>query len=516
MGVDDNHCEVAYHSAKRSGVKGTEAHRRQWDWSLPPAVRERGRRNVGNHKERRKPRLCEFPGSLTLAGTGVEPQTGFGAIAQKTTRENAVSEQAAQQPTIETGAIRKAGIQTRIRKYVVTSLANRGFTCHSKVATNKQELPHTRGGHYMNSIIYVGMDVHTTNYTLCCFSPDKDRVFAVAQVEPDYLNILKYLKRVEKNIGKPCQFLCGYEAGCLGYSLYHQLTESNVECVILAPTTMMSSAKQIKTDRRDAEKIAKCLAFNTYKPVYIPTEEDNAVKEYIRMRDDAKSAAKRYKQQILSFCVRHGKCFEGKGHWTNKHRAWLTSLDFGNTLLQETFQEYLRLLDQTLESLERFENKINELANSERYAERTRRLNCFLGIANVIALAVLAEVGDFNRFSSASQFASYLGLVPGEYSSGDKRCRSGITKAGNSHIRKLLTEAAQCYSRGKTGAKSVTLKRKQAGNSPDIIAYADRANDRLRKKFRKTASHSNRNIAATAVARELACFIWGMMTDHTA
>ena len=145
----------------------------------------------------------------------------------------------------------------------------------------------------MNSIIYVGMDVHTTNYTLCCFSPDKDRVFAVAQVEPDYLNILKYLKRVEKNIGKPCQFLCGYEAGCLGYSLYHQLTESNVECVILAPTTMMSSAKQIKTDRRDAEKIAKCLAFNTYKPVYIPTEEDNAVKEYIRMRDDAKSAAKR-------------------------------------------------------------------------------------------------------------------------------------------------------------------------------------------------------------------------------
>ena len=112
------------------------------------------------------------------------------------------------------------------------------------------------------------MDVHTTNYTLCCFSPDKDRAFAVAQVEPDYLNILKYLKRVEKNIGKPCRFLCGYEAGCLGYLLYHQLTENKVECVILAPTTMMSSAKQIKTDRRDAEKITKCLAFNTYKPVY--------------------------------------------------------------------------------------------------------------------------------------------------------------------------------------------------------------------------------------------------------
>lgn len=368
----------------------------------------------------------------------------------------------------------------------------------------------------MTSIIYVGMDVHTTNYTLCCFSPDSDKVFAVAQVEPDYLNILKYLKRVEKNIGKPCRFLCGYEAGCLGYSLYKQLTQAKVECVILAPTTMMRAAKEIKTDRRDAEKIAKCLAFNTYKPVYVPTEEDNAVKEYIRMRDDAKAAAKRYKQQILSFCVRHGKHYDGKGHWTNKHIAWLSSLDFGNEILQETFREYLRLLSQTLEALERFEKKINEISNLDRYAENVRKLNCFLGIANVIALAMLAEIGDFSRFSTAGQFASYLGLVPGEHSSGEKHCRCGITKAGNAHIRTLLTEAAQCYSRGRTGTKSLTLKRKQAGNTPEVIDYADRANDRLRKKFHKIMNQSNRNIAATAVARELACFVWGMMTNRIA
>ena len=152
----------------------------------------------------------------------------------------------------------------------------------------------------------------------------------------------------------------------------------------------------------------------------------------------------------------------------------------------------------------------------DRYAENVRKLNCFLGIANVIALAMLAEIGDFSRFSTAGQFASYLGLVPGEHSSGEKHCRYGITKAGNAHIRTLITEAAQCYSRGRTGTKSLTLKRKQAGNTPEVIAYADRANDRLRKKFHKIMNQSNRNIAATAVARELACFVWGMMTNRIA
>ena len=153
----------------------------------------------------------------------------------------------------------------------------------------------------MASIIYVGMDVHTTNFTFCCYTADSDRGFAVAQTEPDYRQVIKYMERVQKQRGEECKFVCGYEAGCLGYSLYHQLTRCGVDCVILAPSTMhQEKGKRIKTDRRDAENIARCLAFSLYSPVYVPTTEDDAVKEYIRMRDDIKADLKRVKQSSHS------------------------------------------------------------------------------------------------------------------------------------------------------------------------------------------------------------------------
>jgi len=370
----------------------------------------------------------------------------------------------------------------------------------------------------MTSIIYVGMDVHTTNYTLCCYSVTTDNVFAMATMDPDYGNILKYLERVGRELGGDCHFQCGYEAGCLGYSLYNQLTAHGVDCVILAPTTMATTKKKgIKTDKRDAKNIATCLAYNTYSPVYVPTAEDNAVKEYIRMRDDAKDILKGIKQQLLSFCTRHGRRFtEGRNYWTQKHIKWLETLDFNDAILNETFQEYLALLHQATDKVERFDKRIAELARTERYEEKVKKLSCFIGVKAHTALATIVETGDFARFPSAQHYASYLGLVPGEDSSGNKTLRTGITKAGNSHVRSLLVESAQCYSRGAVGAKGKALKDRQAGNEPKVIAYADRANERLKRKCYRIMFNSKRNIAVTAVARELACFIWGMMTDNIA
>ena len=165
----------------------------------------------------------------------------------------------------------------------------------------------------MTSIIYVGLDVHTSNFTACCYSVSDDRAFAVVQMKPDYREILEYLNRINSQHGGKCKFVCGYEAGCLGYSLYHQLTRKDVDCVILAPSTMpITPGKKIKTDKRDAEKIARCLAYHSYSPVYIPDEEDNAVKEYIRMRDDGVAALKRVKQQIIALYTRNGKMFDTK------------------------------------------------------------------------------------------------------------------------------------------------------------------------------------------------------------
>lgn len=367
----------------------------------------------------------------------------------------------------------------------------------------------------MTSIIYVGMDVHTTNFTFCCYTADSDRSFATVQTKPDYHEVLKYMERIQKQRGGNCRFVCGYEAGCLGYSLYHQLTGCGVDCVILAPTTMYSEkGKRIKTNPRDAENIARCLAFNLYSPVHIPTTEDDAVKEYIRMRDDVKADMKRAKQQIIAFCTRHGFNYEGKSYWTQTHLKWMETLAFENDLYREVLQEYLIIYYTLAEKVDICDARIEELSHTERYEEKVKKLCCFKGIATHTALSLLVEVGDYNRFSSAQHFASFLGLVRSESFSGEKQVRTGITKAGNSHLRRLLVEAANSYSRGAVGKKGTILKDRQDGNIPEVIAYADKANERLQRKFYKIAFRSKHNIAKTAVARELACFVWSMMTGN--
>lgn len=224
------------------------------------------------------------------------------------------------------------------------------------------------------------------------------------------------------------------------------------------------------------------------------------------------------KQQILAFCTRHGFRFsEGKNYWTQKHLKWLRGLNLDG-LLREILDEYLATYTHTTDKLERFDKRIAELAAGETYAKKVQILSCMIGIRTHTALALLVETGDFHRFKKAEQYASFLGLVPGEHSSSDNQRRLGITKAGNSHLRRLLIEAAQCYNRGKVGYKSKALKARQYGNSPEIIAYADKANERLRRKFYRMVLKSNKkhNVAVTAVARELSCFIWGMMTEQTA
>jgi len=184
----------------------------------------------------------------------------------------------------------------------------------------------------MTSILYIGMDVHKENYTLCGYSIDEDKLQYQQKISPDYKLILKYLEQIRTRYPGEVEFVCGYEAGCLGYTLYHQLTNHGVKCVILAPTTMaITNKNRVRTDKRDAGNIARCLAFRTYSEVLVPTAEDESVKEFIRMRGDQKKAQKVIKQQILAMVLRHGFRFEiGKNYWTLKHVTWLKSLYLGN------------------------------------------------------------------------------------------------------------------------------------------------------------------------------------------
>ena len=371
----------------------------------------------------------------------------------------------------------------------------------------------------MNRIIKIGMDVHSTNYTLCAMEPTfgaEDRVYGEIQVEPDYKAVVAFIASVKFKLGMDNDYSieCGYEAGCLGYTLYHQLTEAGIKCVILAPSTMLTQqGKRIKTDKRDAHLIAQCLCYGGYHAVYIPTGEDDSVKEYLRMRDDHKLALKKLKQQINAFALRHGHKYEGT-KWTQKHLAWLKKLEL-DSMYRETMDEYLASYDEQEAKIERFDKRIEEIASEKQYQANVKKLGCFLGIRTHTALSLIVETGDFKRFAKGNTYAAFLGLTPGEHSSSTSIKRTGISKAGNTHLRMLLTEAAKGICKGRVGAKSKELRSRQSGQSAEVIAYADRANERLRSKYYRMIRHSKKqNVAVAAIARELACFIWGMMTGN--
>ncbi|MBR0390916.1 MAG: IS110 family transposase [Oscillospiraceae bacterium] len=371
----------------------------------------------------------------------------------------------------------------------------------------------------MNRIIKIGMDVHSTNYTLCAMEPTigaEDRIFGEIQVAPDYKEVLCFIESLKMKLGffDDYSIECGYEAGCLGYTLYHQLTGAGIKCVILAPSTMLTQQGQrIKTDRRDARLIAQCLCYGGYHPVYIPTGEDDAVKEYVRMRDDHKLALKKLKQQINAFVLRHGHQYAGT-KWTIKHLIWLSKLEL-HPMYRETLNEYMTSYEEQEAKIERYDKRIEEIAAEARYKDKAEKLGCFLGIRTHTALSLIVETGDFKRFAKGNTYAAFLGLAPGEHSSSTSINRLGISKTGNAHLRCLLIEAAKSICKGAIGHKSKELRSRQNGQSAEVIAYADKANTRLRSKYYRMIRHGKKkNVSVAAVARELACFIWGMMTGN--
>ena len=347
----------------------------------------------------------------------------------------------------------------------------------------------------MYRILKIGMDVHTTNYTLCALESkfgEEDTVLANITVGPDHKNVLDFVRRIKEKMdpkGKDkIDVECGYEAGCLGYSLYQLLSACKLKCTILTPTTMHSEkGPRIKTDRRDAKLIAQCLSNGGYHAVHIPTAEDNVVKEYVRMRDDHKLTLKKVKQQTNALCIRFGFLYDGT-KWTGIHLKWLRALALPE-LVRETLNEYLATYDELTAKIARFDQRIQEIAGQEQYREKVRKLECFLGIKTHTALSLIVSAESGGRL--------------------------GITKAGNSHLRRLLIEASGGICKGQIGKKSKDLIARQAGNSAEVIVYADKANIRLRSKYYRLIRHGKkRNVAVTAVARALACFVWGMMTDN--
>ena len=363
----------------------------------------------------------------------------------------------------------------------------------------------------MAKVLYVGMDV------------DKEKIvvaklvsFAKLAQECVIANAPQAVRKYFAALTKEGDVVAAYEAGCFGFGLYHQLMDLRVAAVVAAPGLIpRKPSDRLKTDRRDARTLAFALRAGQLTAVHVPTKQDESVRDYLRMCEDTRDDLRRCKQRILHLLLRRGIRYEQGGPWTVKHKDWLASLEMGNELDRQTLDSYLARMQELESACSQLTSEVESIAQGERYREPVKRLCAFKGIKTLIALSFIAEIGDFRRFSSAAQFMAYLGLVPSEHSSGSKRRQGGITKAGNSHLRRLLVEAAWHYRSYHPSSRVLVERRRDV--DPRIISYVNRAGRRLNRKYLHLLLRGKRSqVAVTAVSRELAGFIWGSMVGEVA
>jgi transposase len=361
----------------------------------------------------------------------------------------------------------------------------------------------------MKTVYYAGLDVHKDNIQMAVLGSRGKEPIAAKGLANNPLKVVKALAPYQAK----GEVQVAYEAGCMGYTLYRSLTEFGFDCRVIAPNKVFhrgGTEEQVKTDKRDAVDIAWMLRREEGESIAIPSREDEAARDLIRCRSDLQDDLKRSKQRLLKFLLRRGINYETDRYWTQKHYRWLKELKFEMALDEKTVGQYLSHIEGLEGRLERIGKDIEELAESDAYRGRVSLLRAFKGIDYLIALSLVCEIGDFKRFPDAASFMSYLGLVPRENSSGKKRQQGGITKTGNGHLRRLLTEAAWHYTRQTKEGKR--LARRRVGVNEQVIKYADKAIDRLHNKYVKLLFKGKlKQKAVTAVARELSGFIWGVM-----
>jgi transposase len=381
----------------------------------------------------------------------------------------------------------------------------------------------------MKRLYYIGLDVHKESVQMAVLGNRGKEPAAVKALSGDPMKVLKAIQPYQEQ-GK---VVAAYEAGCMGYTLCRLLKEHKIECLVIPANKVFhggGAGEKQKTDKRDADETTfrwtlrgilsrlnevkevplLMLRREEAESIAIPSKEDEAARDLIRCRGDLKEELKRTKQQLLKLLLRKGFNYESDRYWTAKHRAWIKSLKFESPLEKLTCDEYMAVIEGLEQRIERMDKTIAETSEKPEYKETVQKLRTFKGIDYLTALSLVVEIGDFRRFPTAQSFMSYLGLVPSEFSSGSKRKQGGITKTGNSHIRKLLTESSWHYAKPAKVGKA--LARRRLGAGEEVIAYADKALFRLHGKFTKMIYRGKeKNKAVTAVARELAGFIWGAM-----
>lgn len=358
---------------------------------------------------------------------------------------------------------------------------------------------------------YIGLDVHKDTIAVSIAQADGSK----ARYYGEIANIPKAVEKLVRKLSPEGEVLAFcYEAGPCGYVLYRQITAMGHDCIVVAPSLIpRKPGDRVKTDRRDSESLARLHRANELTPVWVPGSEQEAMRDLTRAREDMKHLERQSRQRLNAFLLRHGKHYDsGKCKWTQAYFRWLEKVKFDQPIQQIVFQEYIDSVQQQQERVKGLEKEMQKALDGWSLAPVVEALMALRGCKLITAMTVMAELGDITRFDSPRQLMAYLGLVPSEYSSGKSTHRGGITKTGNGHVRRVLTEAAWGYRF--PARKTAHLQRRAELTSKAVQCIAWKAQKRLCGRYQHLMDRGLLKVkVCTAIARELAGFIWAIACE---
>lgn len=359
----------------------------------------------------------------------------------------------------------------------------------------------------LQDTIFIGLDVHKDSIAVAVADGRGGDPRSLGAI-PSRPQAVRDLVR---RLGPPQRLTAGYEAGPCGYTLYRQLTALGVRCLVVAPSLVPSKpGDRVKTDRRDATKLARLLRSRELTPVWVPDDAHEALRDLTRAREDARHDLLRARHRLSKLLLRLG-IFppQGTTAWSKRHHTWLETVTLPHPAQQVVFGEYRLAIEQLQQRIERLNAEIAEAAATSPHAPLIAAVQSLRGVGLVTAATLVAEVGDLTRFHTPRELMAYAGVVPSEYSTGARQRRGGITKTGNAHVRFVLVEAAWHY-RHRPGVWGA-LRQRQRGQPARIKAIAWQAQDRLHRRYRRLVRRGKRpQQTVVAVARELLGFIWAI------
>jgi transposase len=363
----------------------------------------------------------------------------------------------------------------------------------------------------MSKIRFVGLDVHADTIAVAVAEAGNGEVRSLGVIP----NQREQIRKLVRKLGPAQQLRACYEAGPTGYGLYWELTELGVACAVIAPSLIPTKpGDRVKTNRRDAEKLARCHRAGDLTPVWVPDPAHEALRDLVRGREDARQDQLRARHRLNKFLLRHSRRppADVKKSWTQKYLTWIKEqVHFDQPALEATLLDYVHEVDHMADRIDRLEQSIDVVIEKAPVEMRAviDALQALRGVAKITAVSIVAEVGQLSRFEKPRLLMGYSGLVSSEYSSGNRVQRGHITKTGNAHLRRVIVEAAWAYQH-RPWVGGALLKRQQ-GLDPEIKEIAWKAQWRLHTRYKKLAARGkNKNQIVTAIGRELLGFIWAI------